>query len=82
LLLLLLPLFVCLFVFFSFSVVVIIFVARTDHASNLIHARSIRTTFDLFLTALNLPAGSEVVFTAVTIKDMIVIAKHHNLVPG
>lgn len=42
---------------------------------------SVRTTFDLFLQALNLPEGSEVIFTAITIKDMVAIAKHHKLVP-
>ncbi len=32
---------------------------------------SIRTSFDLFLTALNLPRGSEIIFSSVTIKDMV-----------
>jgi perosamine synthetase len=42
---------------------------------------SVRTGFDLLLGALGLPAGSEVLVSAITIPDMIRIIKHHNLVP-
>jgi len=42
---------------------------------------SVRTGFDLVLQALALPAGSEVLLTAVTIPDMARIVRAHNLVP-
>jgi len=42
---------------------------------------SVRSGFDLLLQALNLPAGSEIVTTAVTIPDMLQIAREHKLVP-
>ena len=42
---------------------------------------SVRSGFDLLLRALELPRGSEVVFTAVTVPGMLEIAKHHGLVP-
>ncbi|MDP4174184.1 MAG: FAD-dependent oxidoreductase, partial [Bacteroidota bacterium] len=42
---------------------------------------SVRTAFDLFLRALNLPEGSEVLISAVTIPDMVKIIKAHGLIP-
>lgn len=42
---------------------------------------SVRSGFDLFLTALALPEGSEVLVSAVTIPDMPRILREHRLVP-
>ena len=42
---------------------------------------SVRTGWDLLLTALALPTGSEVLVSAVTIADMVRIVEHHGLVP-
>lgn len=42
---------------------------------------SVRSAFDLLLRALQLPAGSEVLFTALTVPDMVKIARAHGLVP-
>lgn len=40
---------------------------------------SVRSGFDLLLQALQLPPGSEVMMTAVTVPDMAKIAEHHRL---
>lgn len=42
---------------------------------------SVRSGFDLLLQSLELPAGSEVLFSAITIRDMPHIAEAHGLVP-
>jgi dTDP-4-amino-4,6-dideoxygalactose transaminase len=42
---------------------------------------SVRTGWDVLLTALDWPRGSEIVMSAVTIPDMARIAEHHGLVP-
>ena len=42
---------------------------------------SVRGGFHLLLSALALPAGSEVLFSAVTHPDMPLLAQHHGLVP-
>ena len=42
---------------------------------------SVRTTWDLFLRALDLPKGSEVIMSGITIKDMVKIPESHGLVP-
>ena len=42
---------------------------------------SVRSGFDLLLGALNLPRGSEVLVSAITIPDMILIIEQHGLVP-
>jgi perosamine synthetase len=42
---------------------------------------SVRSGLDLLLTALELPAGSEMIVSAVTIPDMVQIVEHHRLVP-
>ncbi len=44
-------------------------------------AFTVRTGFELCLGALDLPAGSEILMTALTIPEMVNIAKHHGLVP-
>lgn len=44
-------------------------------------AFTVRTGFDLCLGALALPAGSEILMTALTIPEMVNIAKRHGLVP-
>jgi len=41
---------------------------------------SVRSSFDLALRALQLPRGSEVLFSAITVPDMIRIAESHGLV--
>lgn len=42
---------------------------------------SVRSGFDLLLRALDLPAGSEIVFSAVTVRDMARIAEANGCVP-
>ena len=42
---------------------------------------SVRSGFDLLLGALDLPRGSEILFSAVTVADMVRIARHHGLTP-
>src|SRR5260221_7617989 len=42
---------------------------------------SVRTGFDLLLAALELPPGSEIVVSAVTIRDMTRIIERHGLLP-
>ncbi len=42
---------------------------------------SVRSGFDLWLKALQLPAGSEVLVSAITIRDMVRIIESHGLVP-
>jgi decaprenylphospho-beta-D-ribofuranose 2-oxidase len=42
---------------------------------------SVRTGFDLFLQALGLPRGSEIIMSAMTIREMADIARNHGLVP-
>src|SRR5258708_19650779 len=44
-------------------------------------AFTVRTGFDMCVGALVLPAGSEILMSAMTIKEMVNIAKHHGLVP-
>lgn len=43
--------------------------------------QSVRSAFDLYLTAVNLPRGAEVLVTALTIPDMVRILEDHGLVP-
>ena len=50
-------------------------------AANTLACLSVRSGFDLFLAALALPRGSEVLVSAITIPDMIRIIEHHGLVP-
>lgn len=42
---------------------------------------SVRSGFDLWLQALQLPVGSEVLVSAITIRDMVRIIEAHGLVP-
>lgn len=42
---------------------------------------SVRTALDLYLSELALPAGSEVLMSALTIPDMWKVVQHHGLVP-
>jgi len=42
---------------------------------------SVRTGWDLLLSVLRLPPGSEVIMSAVTVPDMARIVRHHGLVP-
>ena len=42
---------------------------------------SVRSGFDLLLQALNFPEGSEILYTAVNLGDMVQIAQAHRLVP-
>ncbi len=42
---------------------------------------SVRSALDLLLSALDLPKGSEVLYSAVTIPDMVHVARAHDLVP-
>jgi dTDP-4-amino-4,6-dideoxygalactose transaminase len=49
--------------------------------SEAILSLSVRSGLDLLLAALQLPAGSEVIVSAVTIPDMARIIEHHQLVP-
>jgi perosamine synthetase len=42
---------------------------------------SVRTTWDLFLGELDLPPGSEVIMSGITIKDMVSIVITHGFVP-
>lgn len=42
---------------------------------------SVRSAFDLLLTALDLAEGSEVLMTAVTVPDMVRVVRAHGLVP-
>lgn len=42
---------------------------------------SVRSGFDLFLATAKLPAGSEVLVSAITIPDMVRIIEQHGLVP-
>ncbi|MGA7698517.1 MAG: DegT/DnrJ/EryC1/StrS family aminotransferase [Thermoguttaceae bacterium] len=49
-------------------------------AGNTLACLSVRSGFDLFLAALDLLRGSEVLVSAITIPDMIRIIEHHGLV--
>lgn len=42
---------------------------------------SVRSGLDLLLSTLNLEPGSEVLFSAITVPDMVRIAEHHGLMP-
>ena len=48
---------------------------------NVIVTMCIRSAFDLFLTALDLPIGSEVVTTSINIPEMVRIMRKHGLIP-
>lgn len=48
---------------------------------NVIVTICVRTAFDFFLTALNLPSGSEVVISSINIPEMTRIIRMHGLIP-
>jgi perosamine synthetase len=50
-------------------------------ADEAIISLSVRSGWDLLLAALELPRGSEVITSAVTIPDMVRIIEHHGLAP-
>ena len=52
----------------------------SDGNNDALACLSVRSGFDLLLQALDLPAGSEVLYSAVTIPDMVQVAKSHGLV--
>lgn len=52
-----------------------------SHEVNALACYSVRSGFHLLLSALALPRGAEVLFSAVTHPDMPRIAEHHGLVP-
>lgn len=51
------------------------------HGGDALACLSVRSGFDLLLGELALPAGSEVLMSAVTIPDMPRLVRHHGLVP-
>src|SRR3954466_13107669 len=51
-------------------------------AEEAILALSVRAGLDLLLTALGLPAGSEMIMSGVTIPDMARIVEQHGVVTG
>src|SRR5437016_13397398 len=51
------------------------------YPSPVLSAFTVRTGFDLCLGALGLPAGSEILLSVLSIKEMVNIAKRHGLVP-
>src|SRR6267142_957142 len=54
--------------------------AAWSPAGDAIACLSVRTGFDLLLSALALPAGSEILVSAITIGDMVRIIERHGLV--
>lgn len=55
---------------------------RSFARSDLVHvAFSVRTSFDLCLQALAFQSGSEIIMSALTIREMADIARNHGLVP-
>jgi dTDP-4-amino-4,6-dideoxygalactose transaminase len=55
--------------------------ARIDARGEVMVTLSARSAFDLLLCALDLPAGSEVLLSAMTIPDMARVVRGHGLVP-
>lgn len=51
-----------------------------EHNLNpVLHCLCVRTAFDLFLQVKNFPEGSEVIMTAINIRDMSFLVQHHKL---
>ena len=50
-------------------------------ANDTLACLSVRSGFDLLWSELNLPAGSEVLMSAVTIRDMARVVEEHGLIP-
>ena len=53
----------------------------SDGKRDALACRSVRTGFDLLLRTLKLPAGSEVLMSAINLPDMVRIVREHDLVP-
>jgi perosamine synthetase len=56
-------------------------IRRWDDDGDVLMTLSVRSAFDLTLRALQLPAGSEILLSALTVPDMVRIVQAHNLVP-
>ncbi|WP_197528830.1 DegT/DnrJ/EryC1/StrS family aminotransferase [Aeoliella mucimassa] len=52
-----------------------------EHAGEALATLSVRTAFDLLLTSLELPPGSEVLLSEITVPHMERIVREHRLVP-
>lgn len=52
-----------------------------DSTGEALACLSVRSGWDLLLQGLQLPPGSEVAMSALTIPDMVTIVRHHGLVP-
>ncbi len=55
--------------------------SRWSEAGDSLACLSVRSGFDLLLTALRWPPGSEVLMSALTIPHMVDVVEHHGLVP-
>jgi perosamine synthetase len=55
--------------------------SRWSPAGDAFACLSVRTGFDLYLSAVDLPRGSEVIVSAITIPHMVRIIEDHGLVP-
>ena len=55
--------------------------ARWPGGSCALVCLSVRSGLDLLLTAMSYPKGSEILVSAITIRDMVRIVEHHGLVP-
>lgn len=53
----------------------------SDSTGEAVACLSVRSGWDLLLQGLQLPPGSEVAMSALTIPDMVSIVRHHGLVP-
>ena len=56
-------------------------VIKKSENEKLLTTLSVRTSWDLMLTAMDWPLGSEVLMTAVNIPEMVKIPRYHGLVP-
>lgn len=52
-----------------------------SHEGNVIITLCVRTAFDLYLQALSLPIGSEVIMSAINIPEMVRIVRKYGLIP-
>jgi len=52
-----------------------------SNEDNVIVSISVRTAFDVYLQALNIPKGSEILMTAINIPEMVRVIKLHGFVP-
>lgn len=56
-------------------------ILKKPQTEKLLTTLSVRTSWDLFLTAMDWPLGSEVIMTAVNIPEMVKIPRYHGLIP-